>query len=130
MNAAAPVIAIIVLLLAGGCVEPRTDLVRDGSVHLSVLKHSRLRLYAVGVYDDQGNTTISGTARTIYRGGPRPCGRVHAEIRDPGGRITASSAGNLRLQTLSPRLGYRSRFEIRFPGRPPPGSHVRVWYGS
>ena len=130
LNAKALGIVMTVLLSAGDCMTPRPDLARDGSVYLNILKHSRLRLYAVGVYDDQGTTAVSGTARTIHRGGPRPCGRVHAEICDPSGQVIAGSTGKLRLQTLSPRLGYRSRFEIRFAGRPPPGSMIRVWYGS
>lgn len=130
MNATASVLVVAVLFSMGGCVEPRMDLARDGSVHLSIMKHSRLRLYAVGVYDEQGDINVAGTARTIHRGGPRPCGRVHAEIRDPSGRVIAGSTAKLRLQTLSPRLGYRSRFEIRFAGRPPPGSTIRIWYGS
>ncbi len=117
-------------LLQVGCMQPCDDLTRNDAVRLNVLKNRHLRLFAVTACAEQGDTQITGTARTYHRGGPRPCGRVHAEVVDASGQVAFRRAAKLEPQTLSPRLGYRSRFQIRFPGQVPPGSTIRVWYGS
>jgi len=93
-------------------------------------KISQLRLYAVRVCEEQSETGFIDAARMFHRGGPRACASIHAELHDPNGHVITIATGALRLQTLSPWIGYRSGLEVLSGPRPQPGSRVKVWYGS
>jgi hypothetical protein len=115
------------LLLVGLALVPacaaETDLVGSGRVNLDLERSRLTRVHSARIYEEGGDTVISGTIRRTRATVGELLGHVDVRITGPDGSLIE----RLHIEPRRPRDD-DPEFRLELPIRLPPGSTVSLRY--
>ena len=125
----APLLALSLAALLGGCAATGPDLARSGQVRYDLPDSHGPTYSRPRVRTDGEQTVVSGTVRPRSHSGSSRTGHVHVELIDPDGDVLASGRGKLTggVRPSPPiRRAAAAGYRVRLDAVPPPGATVRV----
>lgn len=98
------------------------------AVTLKTIPGGRYGLHDVQLFEEDGDTIITGHMGPVARETHRPTGHVDVTVLSPEGRVISVTTGTLQPTRSSPRVPTELRFRASVPGRVPAGCEVAVEY--